>query len=161
MDTKVYVLGKESIDNLIIKSVDQETAIEAKNLIIRGLSEHFEYYDETKNPDLNSITEDYLQTGDIFLVALNKGKVIGTGGLIKEKNYIGRVVRMSVDKEYRGKGVAKKILTFLEKTAKNKNYKQIVLETNKDWYEAISLYKKCGYIVFFLDEESVHFIKNI
>jgi GNAT superfamily N-acetyltransferase len=160
METKMYDVGIVN-DDLIIKSVDQETVIEAKNLIIKGLSEHFEYYDETKNPDLNNITEDYFQTGDVFLVALNKGKVIGTGALIKDENYICRIIRMSVDKEYRGKGIAKKIVTFLEKTAKDKNYKQIVLETNNDWYEAINLYKKCGYIEFRTDEESIHFIKEI
>ena len=81
--------------------------------------------------------------------------------LIKEENYICRIIRMSVDKEYRGKGIAKKIVTSLEKTAKDKNYKQIVLETNNDWYEAINLYKKCDYIEFRTDEESIHFIKEI
>lgn len=149
------------MDELIIKIIDKATEVEAKELVIGGLTEHFGDYDATFNPDLNDIPKNYIEAGDLFFVALDNEKVVGTGALIKEKDEVGRIVRMSVDKECRGKGIAKKLIASIEKAAKDKKYKQIVLETNNDWYDAIGLYKKCGYIQFCDDGENMHFIKNI
>nr|WP_272509067.1 GNAT family N-acetyltransferase [Clostridium ganghwense] len=110
---------------------------------------------------MNNIVENYVEKGHTFLVALYNNEVIGTGALIKEKKHTGRIVRMSVDKRYRGRGVAKKILRKLEQIGRNKGYKEIVLETNNDWHKAIGLYKRFGYIECNMDEESIHFIKNL
>lgn len=147
-------------EKFVITMVDKETETQARNLIIKGLSEHFDKYDASKNPDLDNINESYIEKGYSFFVALYNGIVIGTGALIKENDSISRIVRVSVDKSYRGKGVAKKILTRLEQVAKDNGDKQIILETNNDWYDAIGLYRKCGYVEF-QDDDNIQFIKNI
>lgn len=57
------------------------------------------------------------------------------------------VKRMFVDKSYRNKGVAQKILQELEVWAKELGYKKCVLETGKRQTEAVNFYKKCNYKV--------------
>lgn len=55
------------------------------------------------------------------------------------------VKRMFVVPEYRGKGIAAKILAGLETWAYEMGYSKCVLETGKRQVEAVALYKKCGY----------------
>ena len=49
--------------------------------------------------------------------------------------------------EYRGKGIAKTILTELENWAKEENYTTAILETGHLQYDAIGLYQKMGYVI--------------
>ncbi len=52
---------------------------------------------------------------------------------------------MFVRSEYRGQGVAKRILGELETWAQELNYTAAVLETGHWQIEALSLYPRCGY----------------
>lgn len=148
-------------NNLIITEVNDKTVEPAKSLVINGLSEYFDHYDESMNPDLKDILASYAPIKNIFLVALINNIVIGTGALIKESNSVGRIVRMSIDKEHRRIGVATKILDKLNEIAIEKGYEKIVLETTKTWYGAINFYINNGYIKEREDGENIHFIKNV
>ena len=55
------------------------------------------------------------------------------------------VKRMYTLPEYRGKGIAKRILAELEKWAGEMSYAKCILETGKRQPEAIALYTKSGY----------------
>ncbi|WP_027067259.1 GNAT family N-acetyltransferase [Maribacter sp. Hel_I_7] len=57
------------------------------------------------------------------------------------------IKRMYVQPDYRGKGIASKVLLVLEKWAKELNYTYSVLETGLRQPEAIALYKKNNYTV--------------
>jgi len=56
------------------------------------------------------------------------------------------VKRMFVLPEFRGKGIATKILVELENWAKELLYNKCVLETGKRQPDAIALYEKNGYL---------------
>ena len=69
-------------------------------------------------------------------------------GAIKEFNPTSvEVKRMYVSPEIRGKGIATRILTELEKWAAESGYESCILETGKRQPEAIALYKKSNYQV--------------
>lgn len=55
------------------------------------------------------------------------------------------IKRMFTLPEYRGKGIASRILTKLELWAKEENYRIAILETGFLQVDAIELYKKLGY----------------
>ncbi len=55
------------------------------------------------------------------------------------------IKRMFVLPEYRGKGIALRVLAELENWAHELNYKACVLETGIKQPEAIALYQKAGY----------------
>nr|WP_252187474.1 GNAT family N-acetyltransferase [Anaeromonas gelatinilytica] len=105
--------------------------------------------------------QNYIGKGETFLIGLYEDDLICTGGLIEEDRYTGRIVRMSVKKEYRRKGVATVILKGLEKVAKEKGYNKIVLETTEGWSKAINLYKKNGYTESKRIEGNVHLVKKL
>ena len=69
-------------------------------------------------------------------------------GAIKEFNpQAVEVKRMYTLPEFRGKGIAGKVLTELESWAAELGYAKCVLETGKKQPEAIALYAKSGYTI--------------
>jgi putative acetyltransferase len=72
-------------------------------------------------------------------------KAVGCGGLKQIDLQTAEVKRMFVDSEYRGKGVAAKILVALETWAIELNFSRLCLETGVNNPIAQALYRKVGY----------------
>ena len=121
---------------------DQETV---KKLIQNGLGEHWGYIDETLNPDLNDISETYKQA--TFLVARLDGKNVGTGALVPRSDDVGEIVRMSVAKDLRRKGIGRQILERLVQEGRRLGYERLILETTGTWEEVIAFYLDYGFQV--------------
>lgn len=79
------------------------------------------------------------------VVAYENDKPIACGAIKEFSPDAMEVKRMYTIPASRGKGVAGKVLTELEKWATELSYKKCVLETGKRQPEAIELYKKNGY----------------
>ena len=104
---------------------------------------------EKKNGDSNDFFAAFNQAVDLdlVLVVYINNIPVGCGALKKyDENHI-EIKRMYVDMPYRKLGIAKIILSNLEKYAKEKGYLHTVLETGLQMEPAITLYKKCGYKV--------------
>ena len=138
-----------------------EDQIEARQTILKGLEERFGFLNETLNPDVDDIYNHFIAKGDLFIVGFFNGTMVCTGALITETVEVGRIVRVSVREEHRRRGFAGAVMECLESIAKEKGFKQLVLETNKDWDSAVSFYKKIGYQVEIYKDGSVHMFKNI
>jgi putative acetyltransferase len=79
------------------------------------------------------------------IVCYINGKAVGCGAFkVFDANSV-EVKRMYVLPEYRGKGVASKVLASLESWARDLGHARCVLETGKRQPEAIALYQKQGY----------------
>lgn len=74
-------------------------------------------------------------------------KAIGCGAFKKYDQSKVEIKRMFVLPEYRGHGIAMKILKELELWAAELDYTEYILETGKKQPEAIRLYQKAGYAV--------------
>ena len=97
-------------------------------------------------PDLSAIKETYQDNNGNFWVATEKGKVIGTIGLINQGKERASMHRFCVAKIFRGKGVSTKLYsTFLEFAANN-GYKKIFLGTAPDAIAAIKFYERNGFV---------------
>lgn len=132
----------QAITIRLFSSADQ---IAAKKLIQAGLGDRFGFIDDTLNPDINDISASYLEQGAVFIVAELDRQLVGTGALIQETAVAGRIVRVSVDKKYRGRGLGQFITEYLIENGRMLGYQQILVETNEDWHDAIHLYKRCGF----------------
>ncbi len=121
--------------------------VAARQLILNGLGEHYGFIDETRNPDIDNILENYIATGATFLVAQLNDQIVGTGALLEEEPNVVRIVRMSVDRAYRRYGIGKTIMQHLIEIARQHNYTQVRLETNNDWYDVIAFYTSLGFAV--------------
>ncbi len=81
------------------------------------------------------------------IVAYENETAVGIGAYKEYDSETVEMKRMYTLSEYRGKGIASKILSELELWAKEENYNIAVLETGFMQKEAISLYQKLGYII--------------
>ncbi|HEY7347566.1 MAG TPA: GNAT family N-acetyltransferase [Ktedonobacterales bacterium] len=147
-------------------AADQEAA---RRTILDGLGAHFGFIDETRNPDIDDILTHYIASGQTFIVAEMDGQVIGTGALLSEGGQTGRIVRMSVVRELRRKGIALALMARLVQIARERGFRRLVLETNIGWDDAIGFYQHCGFREYeqtdglthlALDLEAAHFGKE-
>jgi len=81
------------------------------------------------------------------IVAYVNGIAVGCGAIKQFDAKSVEVKRMFVSEEFRGRGIARKILNELENWAKELSYTSIVLETSNVQVEAVELYNKSGYAV--------------
>lgn len=81
------------------------------------------------------------------IIAYENDVAIGIGAYKEYDSETVEMKRMYTLPEYRGKGIASKILSELELWAKEENYKIAILETGFLQTDAISLYKKLGYVI--------------
>ncbi len=81
------------------------------------------------------------------IVAYVNDTPVGCGAIKKYDDNCVEVKRMFVKAEYRGKGIAGRILKELEMWAAELNFSKCILETGKVQPEAIHLYQKLGYTI--------------
>lgn len=83
---------------------------------------------------------------NVILCYLNSA-TIGCGAFREIDAKTVEIKRMFVSPDFRGKGIASRILLDLELWATELNYSQTILETVINQPEAIALYKKLGYTI--------------
>ena len=80
-----------------------------------------------------------------FLIAWIDGVAIGCGALRVLETGVSEVKRMFVLPQFRGRGIARRILEALESRARELGHTLVRLETGEGQPEAIGLYKSAGY----------------
>jgi ribosomal protein S18 acetylase RimI-like enzyme len=80
-----------------------------------------------------------------FVIAYRNDKPIGCGAIRPLSETEVELKRFYVEPQFRRKGIAFQMLTFLENRARESNFKAIRLETGDKQQEAINFYKKHGY----------------
>ncbi|WP_296077191.1 GNAT family N-acetyltransferase [uncultured Agrobacterium sp.] len=81
-----------------------------------------------------------------FLVARNDGEIVGCCALVEAGNGTAEIKRMFVDPEARGLRIGKLMMNALVERARELELEAIRLETGISQPEAISLYRKAGFI---------------
>ena len=146
-------------EGITIRPFQPEDQLEVRQLILAGLAEHWGGLDPSLNPDLDDIQNAYANA--FFLVALQNGKIIGSGALVPRSDDTAEIVRMSVAAYKRRKGIGRRILENLCAQAKQLGYRRIVLETTHTWREVIKFYEQFGFEVTHHLDGDVYFSLEI
>ncbi len=135
----------------------------ARRLILDGLGEHFGFIDETLNPDLDEIAAHYIDTGQRFFVAELEGRIVGTAGLhfepISPRMGVGeaaRIVRMSVDRSNRRRGIASALVDACRQAAQEHGARELRAFTEPHWPDALGFYTSLGFVEYGRDPIDVH-----
>lgn len=126
--------------------------------IIRTNSDHQDFISLVRDLDVELAIRDgadhafYAQYNKIdqikhVVLAYENKKPVGCGAIKAYDANTMEMKRMFTLLESRGKGIAMKIMTGLELWATELGYEKCILETGIKQPEAISLYKKCGYVI--------------
>jgi ribosomal protein S18 acetylase RimI-like enzyme len=117
-----------------------------KALILAGLEEHWGELDLSLNPDLDDIQATFVDSGNAFLVVEADDKLVGTGALISDGEDAARIVRVSVEKNFRRQGMGQAITARLIEMARQAGYAMVLVETTDTWEAAIRLYQNFGFV---------------
>ena len=82
--------------------------------------------------------------GCIFLAKENE-RIAGTAALMKESNGVYELAKMTVAKDFRGKGISKLLLGRCLEEAKNLYAKKVFLFSNHQLETALHLYRQFGF----------------
>ena len=136
--------------SLIIRNIELNDNV-AIAVIIRNALKDFGadlpgtvYYDHTTD-DLNTL---FQEPRSAYFIALSDDKIVGGGGYFPTEGLpikTCELVKMYIDKEFRGKGIGKLLLYKSMESAKNEGYQQMYLETLPQLNQAVSLYEKNGF----------------
>jgi putative acetyltransferase len=81
------------------------------------------------------------------VVAYNGSEPVACGGFRYFEDSVAEVKRVFVKKEYRGRGISKRLMEMLECRALERGFKTLILETNSLLEPAVRLYEGLGYAV--------------
>ncbi|MEU4713759.1 GNAT family N-acetyltransferase [Micromonospora purpureochromogenes] len=80
-----------------------------------------------------------------YLAVVVDGRAVACGGVQSLDAATGELKRMYVRPAYRGRGIARQLLTALEELAFQRGHSVVCLETGVYLPAAIGLYTSCGY----------------
>jgi len=126
-----------------IKDNDQEKAYEFCLSIFNECN-----WDKKFAYGLKNLREFFGKPREIFLLAKKGERIIACGGLKKLSNREALLKRFYVAKSFRGKNLAGLILEKIKKFAKEKNYKDIVLDIYRDNLRAKRFFQRQGFLTF-------------
>ena len=110
--------------------------------------EWLDKYNLTESHDLEILYDPQgtvIERGGCIFLAMDGEKVIGTAGLWKENEKEYELVKMGVDKAYRGQGISKILLEKCLDEAKRLRAAKIFLFSNSQLQTALRLYEKYGF----------------
>lgn len=114
-------------------------------LLVKALDN--ELWNELKEDQATYDQYNYVIDIATAIVVYYKKEPVACGCFKEFDEHTVEIKRMFVQKDYRGKGLSKKILSELELWAKEKNYRSAVLETSIHFATARNLYSSNGYNV--------------
>ena len=82
---------------------------------------------------------------EVFFCLVDQEKVIGTVALKKVDDYTVELKAMYLDRNYRGKGLGRKLMDKAVDEARCLGFKSIVLDSMSSYKDALRLYEKTGF----------------
>jgi ribosomal protein S18 acetylase RimI-like enzyme len=156
---KKWLKPRDLLTAVKIRPFMREDQLPVKQLILSGLAEHWGWLDPQKNPDLDDLASYYAE--GLFLVAVDQGEIIGTGGLLAGSNGQAQIVRVTVSECCRRSGLGSLIVDVLCENARERGFKEVVLETTETWEDAISFYEHNGFRITHYLNGDVYMAKQL
>lgn len=147
--------GKSSVIN--IRPVRSQDILPAKRVIYqvahrlfhdtRSLEESIAALEaEGRLRDMDNFRHVYFENGGTFLVITDEERVIGTGAIRKIDEEACELKRFWLLFEYHGQGLGYRLMQELLRFARQKGYRRIRLETDRDEQSrAYHFYKRLGF----------------
>jgi putative acetyltransferase len=113
----------------------------------RPLEESIAFYEARGQLyDMDDLQESYVDNGGIFLVMTDNDRIIGTGAIRKIDDEVCELKRVWLLFEYHGQGLGYRMIQELLSFAREKGYRRIRLETDRDAQSrAYNLYRRLGF----------------
>ncbi len=128
----------EAVCDLIFSILDEEFSVEKKAYPVT---------------DLDAIEKHYRGPRDIFLVALDDHRIVGTVAVKEDDTKTALLRRLFVDGVYRGKGYGSQLVDQALTFCREKGYKRVAFRGTASMEKALSLMRRKG----FKEKERIRF----
>lgn len=128
-------------------------------LLVAGLTERWGGYEARFNPDIEALGQAF--DGRLTLVARQGALIVATGALRPAGAGRFEIVRMSVAREQRRRGVGAQVLAALVDAARERGARELVLETTLGWQSAIDFYERHGFRRTHVQGEDLWFVRPL
>ncbi len=95
--------------------------------------------------DMEDVQAHYFDNGGLFLVALDRTDIVGSGALRRLDAHTAELKRMWLLEQYHGQGIGRRLLTVLLAFAREKGYTRMRLQTSPGQTRALAFYRKAGF----------------
>lgn len=132
--------------SIVIRQYKELDFASVMKLHIEGLKQFgANINDPSLDKDMNNIKEHYIDNDGEFLVGLVNDEIIGMGAYRKKSDEVAEIKRIRIEKDHQKKGYGEYILHYLEKSAMQKGYNTIILDTTSNQVPARRLFIKNHY----------------
>ncbi|MBN2128201.1 MAG: GNAT family N-acetyltransferase [Sedimentisphaerales bacterium] len=130
-----------------LRTATNDDCEQIRNLVYAVLEEYGLKPDpESTDADLADIEQAYFASGGAFYVLESQhGSIIGAYGLYRMDDRTCELRKMYLHRNYRGKGLGKRLLEDALNQARERGFTKVVLETASVLKEAIALYQTYGF----------------
>ena len=104
-----------------------------------------EFCPDTFDKDILDVTKSYIEKGGQFWLMVDGDTIIGSIAVVPLNNKICKLRRFYVAKEYRGRGLGKKLFQVVLDYCKIKSYQEIWLSTTPKLKDSIKFYERNGF----------------
>lgn len=101
-----------------------------------------------EDPTTDQLFELFERKDAVLFVLAIDGVIQGSCGIYPTRNLpegVAELVKYYISENYRGKGYGRELMELCEKSAREMGYKQLYLESNNDFKDAVKIYEKIGY----------------
>lgn len=139
-----------------IQPIEPQQIIEAKRVILSvarnifqwqdSLDETIKRFDEQGDLlDVDNFQTHYFERQGLFLVAMDQGRVIGTGAIRRVDRDAAELKRLWLLEPYWGHGIGYQLVQMLLQFAQATGYSRIRLQTDRKQDRAIRFYQRIGF----------------
>jgi GNAT superfamily N-acetyltransferase len=120
-----------------------------RELAPAAMREQFEAYISTSiRGELSHMLDIFSETRrNAFWVVEAEGRIIGMFGIERRDDDSTELRRMYLDRAYRGRGIAQRMLQCAEMRARELGFSKLILSTAEVQKSAIAFYRKSGYML--------------
>lgn len=147
---KLIIMDKSN--SILIDSFKKEYASDFYNLNKTWIEESW-HLEESDIKDLSNPEKYIIEKGGEVFFAIKNDQVIATVAMVHPKNKVFELAKMTVAKEFRGLGIANKLMDRCIEFAKDNDADKIFLITNSSLLIARNLYDKYGFKEIELDSD--------
>lgn len=153
----IIMPGRKMFHMISIRRIESHEIPLAKELIYRvahqvfqdtrTLEESIAYYESRGElHDMDDVQQTYFENQGTFFVMTDKDQMIGTGAIRRIDNSICELKRVWLLFDYHGRGLGYRMIQELLAFAREKGYRRVRLETDRDdQRRAYQLYKRLGF----------------
>jgi len=129
-----------------IRSVTEKEDAQVREMIASILES--EFLPEEKaffSTDIEHVSRNYAGNGEVFFIARDQNKIVGTVGIKREDERVSLLRRVFVRPEYRGRKIGSQLITRAIEFCQREGYEEMVFKTTSRMKEAIKLCEANGF----------------